>query len=83
MRGPAGQEVSASSADGAAMGARVENAYTPNEDAARVYDELYAEYSTLHDYFGRGTNEVMSRLKALRRRQVATRTGAAPEGAES
>ncbi|NLF04321.1 MAG: ribulokinase [Actinomycetales bacterium] len=67
----------------AAMGARVENAYTPNEDAARVYDELYAEYSTLHDYFGRGTNEVMSRLKALRRRQVATRTGAAPEGAES
>jgi len=55
----------------AAMGSRVENAYTPDEDAARVYDELYAEYSTLHDYFGRGTNEVMSRLKALRRRQVA------------
>jgi len=56
----------------AAMGDRVENAYTPDEEAARVYDELYAEYSTLHDYFGRGANEVMSRLKALRRRQSAT-----------
>lgn len=55
----------------AAMGSRVENAYTPNEEAAKVYDELYAEYSTLHDYFGRGANEVMSRLKALRRRQAA------------
>jgi len=55
------------------MGARVESAYVPDEDAARVYDELYAEYSTLHDYFGRGANEVMSRLKALRRRQSAAR----------
>ena len=53
----------------AAMGKRVEKAYTPDEEAAKVYDELYAEYSTLHDYFGRGANEVMSRLKALRRRQ--------------
>ena len=26
-----------------------------------------AEYATLHDYFGRGTNDVMHRLRALQR----------------
>jgi L-ribulokinase len=37
--------------------------YTPNPDAAAAYDALYREYSTLHDYFGRGENRVMARLK--------------------
>ncbi len=32
-----------------------------------VYDQLYADYKTLYDYFGRGTNDVMKRLKAIRR----------------
>ena len=32
-----------------------------------AYDALYAEYRTLHDYFGRGSNEVMQRLRAIRR----------------
>ncbi|WP_408007755.1 ribulokinase [Pseudalkalibacillus sp. A8] len=31
-----------------------------------IYEELYKEYSTLHDYFGRGENQVMKKLKALR-----------------
>ncbi len=31
-----------------------------------MYDRLYAEYRTLHDYFGRGENDVMKRLKAIR-----------------
>jgi L-ribulokinase len=31
-----------------------------------VYDRLYAEYKTLYDYFGRGTNDVMKRLKQIR-----------------
>ena len=35
---------------------------------ADVYDELYAEYVRLHDYFGRGENEVMHRLRAVRDR---------------
>ena len=26
----------------------------------------FAEYVTLHDYFGRGTNDVMKRLKVLK-----------------
>ena len=41
--------------------------YAPNEENAAIYDELYAEYKKLHDYFGRGENDVMKRLKALRR----------------
>ena len=32
-----------------------------------VYDQLYAEYKTLYDYLGRGANDVMKRLKAIRR----------------
>ena len=40
--------------------------YSPDPQAQRAYDRLYAEYRTLHDYFGRGANEVMHRLKTLR-----------------
>ena len=54
-------------AAGAAMGGRVRNAYTPDARAAKLYDELYAEYSNLHDYFGRGANHVMRTLKRIRR----------------
>jgi len=32
-----------------------------------VYDQLYADYKTLYDYFGRGANDVMKRLKQIRR----------------
>ena len=31
--------------------------------------ELYKEYKTLHDYFGRGANDVMKRLKKLTAQQ--------------
>ena len=31
----------------------------------QVYDRLYAEYRILHDYFGRGANDVMKRLKQI------------------
>jgi L-ribulokinase len=43
-----------------------EERYTPNPEAGKVYDRLFAEYVTLHDYFGRGANDVMKRLKALK-----------------
>jgi L-ribulokinase len=49
------------------MGRRIVAAYTPDEDAALRYDALYAEYTALHDHFGRGGNDVMRRLKAIRR----------------
>ncbi len=32
----------------------------------RTYDKLFAEYKTLYDYFGRGVNDVMKRLKAIK-----------------
>lgn len=41
--------------------------YTPNESRAKKYDALYEEYEILHDYFGRGANDVMKRLKKIRR----------------
>lgn len=38
----------------------------PIAENTAIYDQLYAEYVTLHDYFGRGENDVMKRLKKLR-----------------
>ena len=39
--------------------------YFPVEENHRVYDRLFAEYTRLHDLFGRGENDVMRRLRAL------------------
>jgi L-ribulokinase len=41
-------------------------AYQPIPEHQKVYDRLYAEYVLLHDTFGRGANDVMKRLKALK-----------------
>lgn len=41
--------------------------YRPIPENVKVYNKLYAEYKILHDYFGRGTNNVMKRLKAIKR----------------
>jgi L-ribulokinase len=49
-----------------AMGGHRRAVYTPDPAAAAVYDRLYDEYRRLHDYFGRGGNEVLHRLRALR-----------------
>ncbi|WP_326950346.1 ribulokinase [Amycolatopsis sp. NBC_01307] len=53
-----------------AMGSARSAVYEPVPAHVSAYDELYAEYTTLHDYFGRGANDVMHRL-AARRRAVA------------
>jgi L-ribulokinase len=50
-----------------AMGRLVQAAYVPNDVNADRYDELFAEYTALHDHFGRGGNDVMRRLKRIRR----------------
>jgi L-ribulokinase len=53
----------------AAQMARLQDVvYRPIAAHQAVYDQLYAEYLQLHDYFGRGANDVMKRLKALRAR---------------
>ena len=54
----------------AAMGRSERAVYTPDPDRAAAYDALYAEYVTLHDYFGRGANDVMHRLRDIKRRAV-------------
>ncbi|MFG1994536.1 ribulokinase [Actinoplanes sp. NPDC048988] len=54
-------------ATAAATMGRVEKAvFEPDPAAADVYDRLFAEYSVLHDYFGRGENKVLHRLRDLR-----------------
>jgi L-ribulokinase len=52
---------------GNAMGRVTRGAYQPNPEASDAYDALFAEYTLLHDYFGRGANDVMKRLKTMRR----------------
>jgi L-ribulokinase len=48
-----------------AMGKVLPRVYEPDLDAAEAYDVLYAEYRELHDYFGRGGNDVLHRLRAI------------------
>ncbi|GID92421.1 ribulokinase [Amorphoplanes digitatis] len=55
----------------AAMGSKQTAVYRPDPRAADVYDELFAEYTRLHDYFGRGANKVMRNLRAIQRRSVS------------
>ncbi len=40
--------------------------YRPIPENVRIYNELYQEYQKLHDYFGRGLNDVMERLKRIK-----------------
>jgi L-ribulokinase len=58
-----------------AMGKVRKGVYEPDDDRARAYDALYAEYVTLHDYFGRpgrnGGNDVMHRLRRIRREALS------------
>ncbi|MEO5921486.1 MAG: ribulokinase [Pseudolysinimonas sp.] len=65
---------------GAAMGRVIRAAYTPDTATADAYDALYVEYRGLHDHFGRGGDDVMKRLKQIRRDVLATDT--VPEHAE-
>jgi len=46
--------------------------YRPGAENHTIYNRLFREYRTLHDYFGRGANDVMKRLKALKREIVAS-----------
>ncbi|MCD9020880.1 ribulokinase [Cohnella silvisoli] len=53
--------------DAAKAMARVrEDTFKPIPENVAIYERLYREYSELHDYFGRGANDVMKRLKALK-----------------
>ena len=49
------------------MGKLKDEVVTPIAANQKVYDQLYADYKTLYDYFGRGANDVMKRLKQIKR----------------
>lgn len=49
------------------MGKVKDKIYHPIPENVAMYDKLYAEYKILHDYFGRGENDVMKRLKKIRK----------------
>ncbi|MEW9698693.1 ribulokinase [Paenibacillus sp. SI8] len=53
--------------DAAQKMARVrKETFKPIPENVAVYEQLYQEYSKLHDYFGRGENDVMKRLRSIR-----------------
>lgn len=69
-------------AAGKVMGKVNKAVYSPNAASADAYDALYAEYELLHDYFGTGGNNVMHRLKAIKREALgASEIPAEPETA--
>jgi L-ribulokinase len=48
------------------MGTIKDEIYTPKAENVELYNLLYREYAVLHDYFGRGENDVMKRLREIR-----------------
>ena len=40
--------------------------YRPIPENVEIYNELYKEYKKLHNYYGKGGNDVMKRLKDIK-----------------
>jgi len=55
----------------AAMGRSDKAVYRPIAANVKAYEELFADYTELHDHFGRGSTDVMHRLKARKRELAA------------
>jgi len=53
----------------AAMASLKDQIYTPEPAHHDIYEQLYRDYEILHDTLGRGDNNVMKRLRALRSQQ--------------
>jgi L-ribulokinase len=67
MHGAVAAGVYATIGDAAAvMGRLKDEVVSPIPENQAVYNRLYQDYKTLYDYFGRGGNDVMKRLKAIR-----------------
>ena len=45
----------------------LEEVITPISENVEVYSKIYSHYDRLHDYFGRGENDVMKDLKKMRK----------------
>jgi L-ribulokinase len=63
----------------AAMARPHARVFHPDPSSRATWDRLYDEYVALHDYFGRGANDVMKRLRAIRDEASATGSTLAPE----
>ena len=50
-----------------AMGRSNKAVYHPIAENVKAYEELFADYTELHDWFGRGSTQLMHRLKARKR----------------
>lgn len=48
------------------MGHVEERTYKPVHSHVEAYEKLFLEFKTLHEYFGRGGNDVMKRLKKIK-----------------
>lgn len=48
------------------MGKLSEKVYRPIPENTKTYEKLFTEYDKLHDYFGRGENNVMKNLRKIR-----------------
>jgi len=60
--------------DAAVKMARVrKESFKPNPDNNAIYQRIFDEYDNLHDYFGRGANDVMKRIKRLKAEQSGKR----------
>lgn len=60
--------------DAAARMARLKSdTYRPDENRHRTYARLLNEYAKLHDYFGRGANDVLKELRRVRANALAAK----------
>ena len=61
----------------AAMARPHARTYRPAPAEVETYGRLHSEYQALHDYFGRGGNDVMKRLRAIQHEALAGAAGTA------
>ena len=57
------------------MGGLQDVVYKPIAENVAVYDRMYADYKKLYDYFGRGENDVMKRLRGVAARGAGGQVG--------
>jgi len=55
------------------MGGVRDKVYQPDPSDHAVYNDIFEDYVELHDYFGRGANDVMKRLRALKAHERGVR----------
>ena len=49
------------------LGSKEDKVYVPNKENVAMYNKLYEEYKILHNYFGKGQNDVMRLLNKIRK----------------